>query len=247
MQHIQRLSNVVTSLNFHDPSNLQPETLPLLHSYLCQSTLSSHLLHPRAPRTAYPIAHMDLFGRIPDPVISMKNINKAAILTEIKSIPCGVWKCRNLKILHLGFEIAGGWGTRHQPQYSRVVFGYIARVLPRLQELHIHTQTKYTALPFQKLKLDGGFCLLARVQYLERLVICDGSTPRPPKHVHDLDWIVEGGFAAEAKERRRRAMAPWGGLIRQEDLIEAKRIAMTDRAQRSSAGGNGESVNRIIQ
>ncbi|KAF9148658.1 hypothetical protein BG015_009583 [Linnemannia schmuckeri] len=190
---------------------------------------------------------MDLFRRIPEPVNRLKTYNRAHTLTEIKSTRPGVWKCRKLETLHIGFHITGGWGTRHQPEQSRVVFGYIARVLPQLRELHIHTVSRQQMFPFQKLRLSGGFCLLAKLQYLERLKICSSETPQPPKHVYDLDWMVREGWTAEARETRRRAMAPWSQPIRLEDKAEAKRVAKRDGKTRSQIGEGAGDAGRIME
>lgn len=244
MQHIRQLSNVVTSLTFH---NLRPhyhEAISLLHQYLCNSP---HLIHLCAPMTYYPIAHMDLFRRIPEPFNPQKTYDRAHTLAEIKATRPGVWKCSNLETLHIGFHIMGGWGTRHEPEQSRVVFGYIARVLPRLRELHIHTRSVRQAFPFQKLRLSGGFCLLAKLRYLERLKICDSKTPQPPKHVYDLDWMVQEGWTLEAREARRRAMAPWGQPIRLEDEAEAKRVAKKVGKSRNRVGSGIGDAGRAME
>ncbi|KAF9118916.1 hypothetical protein BGW39_000747 [Mortierella sp. 14UC] len=239
MQHIRQLPNMVTSLTFHDPLLSHHAAMPLLHQYLCDHN-SSHLLHLRAPQATYPIAHMDLFRRIPEPINILKSFDRAAALAEIKATPRGVWKCRNLETLHIGFEIPGGWGTRHQPEQSRVVFGYIARVLPRLCELFIHTQVENHVFPFQKLRLEGGFCLLAKLKWLERLQICDQRTPLPPKQLHDLEWMVSVGWTEKGRDKRRRAMAPWRKPILLEDEKEAKRVASIERlCSGSGSTGNG--------
>lgn len=240
IQHIRQFSNVVTSLTFHNVINSHHEAMPLLHQYLCNS---SHLIHLWASRTYYPIAHMDLFQRIPEPVNPLKTYNRAHTLAEIKSFRPGVWKCRNLETLHIGFQISGGWGTRHQPEQSRVVFGYIARVLPQLRDLQIHTHNGDQVFPLQKLRLSGGFCLLAKLQYLERLKICNGRSPQPPKHVYDIDWMVREGWTTEAKEARRRAMAPWGQPTRFEEEVEVMRIAKS----LNRAGGGVGDIDRAMQ
>ncbi|OAQ34381.1 hypothetical protein K457DRAFT_152078 [Linnemannia elongata AG-77] len=234
MRHIRQLSNVVTSLTFYNLNQDYHEAIPFLHHYLCNSP---HLIHLWAPMTYYPIAHMDLFRRIPEPINRQKSYDRAHTLAEIKSARPGVWKCRNLETLNIGFQVTGGWGTQHQPEQSRVVFGYIARVLPRLRELRIHTVSTYQAFPFQKLRLSGGFCLLAKLRYLERLKICDSQTPQPPKHVYDLDWMVQEGWTVDGREARRRAMAPWGQPIQLEDEVEAKRVAKRMGKNRNRVGG----------
>ncbi|KAG0303278.1 hypothetical protein BGZ97_001973, partial [Linnemannia gamsii] len=246
MQHIRQLSNVVTSLTFHDLVNYNHEAMPLLHQYLCNSP---HLIHLWAPKTYYPIAYMDLFRRIPEPVNPLETYDRAHILAEIKPLLPGVWRCRNLETLHIGFQISGGWGTRHQPEQSRVVFGYIARVLPQLRELQIHTQSGDQVFPIPKLRLSGGFCLLAKLQYLERLKICNSQTPQPPKHVYDIDWVVREGWSAKAREARRRAIAPWGQPIRLEEEVEAKRVAkkVAKRLNRTGGGVGVGEADRVMQ
>ncbi|KAK3819451.1 MAG: hypothetical protein JOS17DRAFT_756479 [Linnemannia elongata] len=244
MQHIRQLSNVVTSLTFHNFIQDYYETTSLLHQYLCNSP---HLIHLCAPMTYYPIAHMDLFRRILEPFNPLKTYDRDHTLAKIESTRPGVWKCRNLETLHIGFYITGGWGTRHEPEQSRVVFGYIARVLPQLRELHIHTNSAFQVFPFQKLRLSGGFCLLAKLRFLERLKICDSQTPQPPKHVYDLDWMVKEGWTVEAREARRRAMAPWGQPIRLEDEAESKRVAKRVKKNRNRVGGGVSDAGQALE
>ncbi|KAG0286235.1 hypothetical protein BGZ96_009614 [Linnemannia gamsii] len=179
---------------------------------------------------------MDLFRRIPEPINPLRTYNRAHTLAEIKSFRPGVWKCHNLETLHIGFQISGGWGTRHQPEQSRVVFGYIARVLPQLRELQLHTYSGDQVFPFQKLRLSGGFCLLAKLQYLERLKICNSQTPQPSKH---------GGL--RRRERRDEELWPLGQPIRLEEEAEVKRIAKRIAKSLHRAGGSVINADRYMQ
>ncbi|KAF9149294.1 hypothetical protein BG015_008910 [Linnemannia schmuckeri] len=102
-----------------------------------------------------------------------------------------IWSCRGLETLHI--ELHGKFDPR-------VFYGYISRVLPQLQELVIIRPKHCESAPMLFLYTSGslwlgggGLCLLARLQYLERLWIkSEGRDFRIPEEMTrmSLSWII---------------------------------------------------------
>jgi len=123
-----------------------------LHEFLCQS---SSLLHLKAAGIKLP-------------------------LESLRAPQAKVWACRNLKTLHA--QVIGGWRLGPQMEaVHRMVFGYIARVCPRLQELYI-------SQPGEMMRLKSGMCLLSRLKDLRRLRLMMSEWPTGCS-IDDLDWI----------------------------------------------------------
>ncbi|KAF9083463.1 hypothetical protein BGX29_003124 [Mortierella sp. GBA35] len=89
------------------------------------------------------------------------------------SLP-GIWVCRGLETLQLDIHFHGE-ATLRGYQHSRVIYGYVVRVYPRLLELRIKfpDSCRFPDGPehydYQPFGLEGGLCLLSRLKYLERL------------------------------------------------------------------------------
>ncbi|KAG0378348.1 hypothetical protein BGX24_004080 [Mortierella sp. AD032] len=90
--------------------------------------------------------------------------------------PRRVWTCRNLRTLHISISAQGKGSGSHA--FSLVLFGYLSRVCPRLEELNVK---------MEKIMLDdeSGLCLLGRLKFLERLQIQSTSNLRYP----DVAWL----------------------------------------------------------
>lgn len=83
--------------------------------------------------------------------------------------PTHVWACRRLRTLHIAFP-EPSWPDN---AWSLILFGYISKACPRLEDLQI---TKETI----SLRPKDGLCLLGRLHSLERLTFVT-------THVHFLD------------------------------------------------------------
>ncbi|KAF9346488.1 hypothetical protein BGX26_002002, partial [Mortierella sp. AD094] len=167
---LDHYTNNLTVLEIHSSKN-QPNghdgqpgktSVPALHSFLCASPL---LLHLRAKGAVYNSSmFMDFTWR---------NVKAEG----------NVWACHNLQTLQLTF--LEPWAREDWSEvHSRVLFGYISRVCPKLKELWIYR-------PGVSLKLEGGLCLLTRCKDLESLTIKTGRLDGLATSTVSLDWIAE--------------------------------------------------------
>ncbi|KAG0271572.1 hypothetical protein BGZ95_000610 [Linnemannia exigua] len=109
----------------------------------------------------------------------------------------GIWLCRRLNSLRV--EIHNGMeALRTSSVHSRIVFGYISRVCPYLESLEIDVpfadETAWpqgTSLYSQlSLKLEGGLCLLAKLDRLRRLRIsCERGRRTFDCEDYEVNWI----------------------------------------------------------
>lgn len=188
-QTIPTFPNLLTSLSiFHNPTFLyeEPSNITaitsisrskLLHRYLCSSPQLVHL-H----------ASSFMFD------------DRLLIIDADQDWSEGgspIWACRSLVTLSLGF---GNWlDTHHPPDInedptvqevirtirsviasSRIVFGYLAQVCPRLTRLWISRR-------WIDCTSDGGMVLLTNMELLERLEIATESQIRV--HFWDFIWL----------------------------------------------------------
>ncbi|KAG0040582.1 hypothetical protein BGZ82_001037 [Podila clonocystis] len=138
-----------------------------------------------------------------------------------------LWACRQLRVLHLGFywklpPSQGGEGdvsspehddvTRQQrlEQHSRTLFGYLSKVCPKLEELVVRADKL-------ELSLAGRFCLLSRLERLEKLEVqvhnyglLSGlerdNTALVEQYQWDLDWMRSRGVPAMEKSKLESVM-----------------------------------------
>ncbi|KAG0276089.1 hypothetical protein BGZ95_008022 [Linnemannia exigua] len=173
LAHLVQLPNFITTLHISGECST-------LHGYLCASP---HLLHLKAPNSAIPINDLDIHYRL------IQGCLPAATVTAM--ISCQqeqennhrnhprVWACRRLQTLQVAF-----FSTNMTSSYSRVIFGYVSRVCPKLKDLEIYgpeyllqLQNPWTIEEAEArqgrlcLMLEGGLCLLSRLKGLERLVV----------------------------------------------------------------------------
>lgn len=94
--------------------------------------------------------------------------------------------------------------------HSRVIFGYLAKVCPNLEELHI-------VVPPVKLSLQSGVCLLSRLKRLERFEIAM-SAPILfwPLERHAWDWMATRKTRLQAWFRSGELVL-WDSEIREEE------------------------------
>ncbi|KAG0314280.1 hypothetical protein BGZ97_009431 [Linnemannia gamsii] len=217
LRNLNDVPNVVTTLEIFGEAmaNCNPDSG--LHRYLCASP---HLMHLRAPKTAYLVEHLDLHQRLRGRYLP------AAGPTQ-SSVQPGIWKCRNLQTLHLAFHSRRD-STLSSPTNARIIFGYLSRVCPQLRDLAILT-TESCMLnnriyaPVLHMRLQGGFCLLARLKWLERLRI--GSSHRLIAYKSwDLKWMVTNKHSSMDRRQRRKIVGEWEELLVEEEKQEALRI-----------------------
>ncbi|KAF8942520.1 hypothetical protein BGZ47_006408 [Haplosporangium gracile] len=223
MRYLNELPNVVTSLELYWPERAHCHPDSGLHAYLCASP---HLLHLRAPNIVFLFEFLDVHRRVDiclyprDHRLNSTNHANCSHNGDSKTTALSkIWKCRNLRTLHLAFH-NHGLSLLISPTHSRVLFGYISRVCPQLRDLEIHIpeQTQWTRnLHFANLEmsLQGEFCLLTRLRHLEtlRLGRVQQRIAFDPFH---LNWMVVSGHNARYREERRKIVAGWDECIMQE-------------------------------
>ncbi|KAK5829440.1 hypothetical protein F5H01DRAFT_393477 [Linnemannia elongata] len=159
--------NRITTLNLlpTHPNSLQTRDFPL------REILSTfeHLLHLRAPTVVYHLEDMDLFDMRNQVLKNCRGRPESAIPSQqcrhciSEKEPAArqyIWACRGLKTLHIAIDHR--YYDSNSTESSLVLFGVLTRVCPRLQELYLKQRTMH-------LSLQGGLCLLTRLQDLERV------------------------------------------------------------------------------
>ncbi|KAF9901123.1 hypothetical protein EC991_006463 [Linnemannia zychae] len=189
VQELLTIPNVVTTLELLNVTNTFVFARGL-HTYLCASP---HLIHLRAAKTPYPVKFMDVHSNylLGQPMAIEPSSSTSSGGEQADSVNAmgetgreeqrknqekkkhkrkGIWMCRNLKTLHLGFMILSEYCKRDSIN-ARIIFGYLTRVCPLLEELHLHSKDCRQPTPFHTLRLRTGFCLLSRLQHLRQLHI----------------------------------------------------------------------------
>ncbi|KAG0278050.1 hypothetical protein BGZ95_004812 [Linnemannia exigua] len=244
-RYLNELPNVVTYLELFWPERAHCRPDSSLHAYLCASP---HLLHLKAPNTALLFDLLDLHHRVDFDYSQLYSQDDCLISVSHRSqdsqSPSKVWKCRNLRTLHLAFH-NHGLSLLTSPTHSRVLFGYISRVCPQLRDLEIHIpeQTRWMTcdyhFPNMDMRLHGGFCLLTRLKHLERLCIGRVTQRMSFDPVH-LNWMVASGHSSKYRAERRSIAAGWAEQIMVEKRHEDRRM---ERAQNERGGD--ESLNKM--
>ncbi|KAG0363108.1 hypothetical protein BGZ54_008320 [Gamsiella multidivaricata] len=99
----------------------------------------------------------------------------------------------------------------NSPKLSRIVFGYISRFCPRLQDLLIRGYRL-------NMTLQGGFCLLTRLRELKKVAISQYDCQFRMRDI--LPWVTKRRSSVTRSQRLRwRAMfAGWWPLIHRKEL-----------------------------
>ncbi|KAK3808058.1 MAG: hypothetical protein JOS17DRAFT_554065 [Linnemannia elongata] len=266
-QSLVQIPNVVTTLELHSSKiGRCLMTGCKLHQYLCESP---HLLHLKAPRTAFLIDHFDIHGVVDATIAAYEagtetgtgtgagigaghgtTVVSAVIPSASTAVPVPtttsttstplppIWKCRNLRTLHIGFRCNSHTLSTYYPPTlrllhlrTRILFGYISRVLPDLRDLRMDTSLLDSAQfnvheAKMYLAFEGGFCLLSRLHFLERVSV-DAVGKRVGYEPWELGWMLGGGeedVEGGWKERRR--------VVR--ELEERETRSMVERSRSGS-------------
>ncbi|KAG0064284.1 hypothetical protein BGZ89_009228 [Linnemannia elongata] len=179
-------TNRITTMNLLPtrPDAFRSEGVPL-REILCTF---EHLVHLRAPASNYYIEDMDLHNVLeqleecnpdespgcgkPQPYIPK---NDSVVTRQY------IWACRGLKTLHMKIEQRRST-YRFQTERWLIVFGFLSRMAPRLQELYL---SRYTT----DVSFRGGLCLLTRLQDLERIRIIVNYCPWREFRASTLSWL----------------------------------------------------------
>ncbi|KAF9545733.1 hypothetical protein EC957_010596 [Mortierella hygrophila] len=217
----------------------------LLFGFLCDS---SHAVHLTTLKAGIFHQDMDLYRRG-----RYSNRNKQAVDVlppALQGSPTcsGIWRCRDLRVLHI--NLRDPTASLKRRRQSRIVYGYISKVVPHLEELEIF-YPYYNAPEASFISgclntyripmvLEGGFCLLGRLRHLRRLSVisAEGKTTVSCGKV-DLNWMVPTGRGDDFKEKTQLEVESW----QQQQLVEEEGFRAQDQEQQDNGhvtGNNGD-------
>ncbi|KAF9120769.1 hypothetical protein BGW39_011108 [Mortierella sp. 14UC] len=208
ISYLREIPNVVTTLELVAPGRPDPNFGLELHHYLCASP---NLLHLKATQSVCIIERMDIHRR-------WSPSSRAGIPLDRQA---GIWACRTLKTLHIRVHNLGSPAIQDSPVRSRILFGYISRVLPELRDLYLYELENEPGL---SLDLFGGLCLLARLRHLESFRLGTGKNDQMVRP-GDISWILPNGQSTLSKSERGEVVLTWIQLLASDSAQEAKRVA----------------------
>ncbi|KAF9114642.1 hypothetical protein BGX27_010219 [Mortierella sp. AM989] len=174
-------SSTLTSLEIVGVALHEAGYTPNLHRFMCESP---QLLHLKAPEVRFETVWFDLEGILNSSGLHHRKYNNpwhpGLVGKSIDPAHRKIWACRNLRTLHLTFF----YGSRdcNSVESMRVMFGYLGKVCPRLQDLSINCR-------MLALNLDSGFCLLSKLHELRRFrIITDIRQLNGP---WDIGWVLK--------------------------------------------------------
>ncbi|KAF9122817.1 hypothetical protein BGW39_009479 [Mortierella sp. 14UC] len=211
------------------------EAYALIHHYLCETLYFAHLT---SLKTVLRIQDMDLFDRgqyINKSLreLMMRRETPSELSTPSPSGRPSIWRCRGLRILHIDIHTPN-LDEMEDPFYSRIIFGYISRVCPQLEDLQICVPNQYCydangLLHYQapSLQLSAGFCLLGRLSNLQRLRVVSMRVYVFLKCKDwELNWMIDSGRkSAVSRKKRRLAVKSWREMRANENQLEAIRLS----------------------
>lgn len=237
LQELEAHTNNLTSLVLYSKPHRTGGTCCLselkhapttLHRFL---STPDTLVHLRTLKTVALLVNFDIHGRggyvykdDPNRDLYMPFRNEAPK-------PLEVWRCHNLLTLHLEIH-APGEHMLDGCVHSRIIFGYISRVFPLLEELRIWTPYKCSTRgniqfypPRLRFELDGGMCLMGRLRNLQRLEVRPGkgSLTTPIDEV-DLNWMLRSGQGGKYRLLRRIRVESWRLRKKREKELEMLRL-----------------------
>ncbi|KAK3820801.1 MAG: hypothetical protein J3R72DRAFT_497404 [Linnemannia gamsii] len=207
--YLHEMPNVVTTLELlaPGPSRTDPNFGLELHQYLCASP---HLLHLKATHSVCLIERMDIHRR-------WSPSSRPGIPVDRQA---GIWACRNLKTLHIRVHNMGSSAIQDSPVRSRILFGYISRVLPELRDLYLYELDNEPGL---SLDLFGGLCFLARLRHLHSFRLGTGKNDQMVRP-GDISWMLPNGQSTLSKSERAECVLTWITLLTNDNAQEAKRV-----------------------
>lgn len=205
----------------------------ILHHFL---STSDSLVHLRTLKTIASVGDMDIHNR------GVSN----EIYRPLPLLP--VWRCRGLQTLEL--EIHGHGESRlEHPIHSRILFGYISRAFPLLEDLRIRApmtcfSRKWGYSPWICRELEGGLCLLGRLKHLQRLQIVPGNNFERNREIkyQELSWILPSGCSYKYRRMRLKIIGSrwWQEVRANEDSLETRRSAQRQQQQLQDQESGGD-------
>ncbi|KAF9545714.1 hypothetical protein EC957_010577 [Mortierella hygrophila] len=201
-----------------------------LHTLLCTS---SSLVHLQRLRTVILLEDIDLFGRrgFVDEDVALDKATYPK--TNNPTTHSGIWLCRRLKSLRVEVQREKESLVASSAVHSRIVFGYISGVCPYLESLEIDVPyadstadileaTFYLRL---SMKLQGGLCLLAKLDRLRRLRI---SSERGlwifDCEDYEVNWISCSPYHRINRMFRHWTLSRWKKMREHEKQQEEARL-----------------------
>lgn len=169
-----------------------------VHDLLCRLP---HLLSVKATASEISYLRLDVFTTFHrmNPTLQ-PSPSPASPYDPIRGDSIQVWACRGLQTCHLCFS-----NDVDNQRSSRVIYGYLSRVCPRLRDLMIcfpsvHLESARATGPNEKatlfLNLKSGFCLLTRLTELERLWIGEEDLDGLLLEGYEIDWIAYSSLSS---------------------------------------------------
>ncbi|KAF9901128.1 hypothetical protein EC991_006468 [Linnemannia zychae] len=200
---------------------------PVLHHLL---STSDSIVHLTTLKAVARLQDLDIHRRRGYVHLS-KSTDVHSRYNSEKPKPFTVWRCRGLQTLHL--EVHGAWEPSLEGAVqSRIIFGYVSRVFPALQELSVTMPSECSVggrgssyLPAIRFELEGGLCLLTRLKHLQRLEVRCGGMEwlLACLKESDLNWMIPSGHNIKFRWRRQKAVEQWQERRSKEDELETFR------------------------
>ncbi|KAF9929598.1 hypothetical protein FBU30_001439 [Linnemannia zychae] len=239
LQELVQLPNIITtleivtksawcqSINAKD-SQSSRVGINLIHQYLCESP---HLVRLKIIRAAILFEDLDLYNRAryEDLDLGGDRMWGDQEMMRTKLGERKVWACRNLETLQV--QIHAHSTQLIWPVHSRIIFGYIAAVCPKLQELSIfvpnycsHQWSSKVYQPRLYFQLDGGLCFLSKLNRLRKLKVIYGEeeTRSAGCQEYELNWISPSGHRNKDRVRRADTIANWASQLEAEETLERR-------------------------
>ncbi|KAF9981134.1 hypothetical protein BGZ75_007604 [Mortierella antarctica] len=189
--HLQFLSlplftDRLTTLEIEGRHFISDRSNNWLQVYLCQAPLLLHLRAQRVPlcTTNFVLKPRTTFQT--DALGVHETVHEGSLQFDKP-----VWACRNLRTLHLHIDASRSSPAEMDDMAEhRVLFGYLSRVCPRLEEISLY-RVRFKPL------IQTGLCLLWRLQRLRRFKViytCDWRIEMQPTLAveSDLEWMALG-------------------------------------------------------
>ncbi|KAF9900392.1 hypothetical protein BX616_002604 [Lobosporangium transversale] len=129
-----------------------------------------------------------------------------------------VWACRRLKTLYLRIDVVDEYKMRNYEEQSRVIYGYISRVCPYLEELSIHRNNIRFRPPI-------SLCLLSRLRAMKVLHLRD--TTRSEEQ--DIDWMKRYYYYDTREQMKQKLIH---GLNNDDNNSNERSLSMTKSLKR---------------
>ncbi|GJJ71524.1 hypothetical protein EMPS_03874 [Entomortierella parvispora] len=183
-----------------------PRIGPALHQFLCVSPLLETL---DARSISFAVEDLDIYGQFFQEISSGSDERR----TQSKK----AWLCQRLKALYISFYSRTGARMAlspaeqrrlelENPRNSRLVFGYLTRYAPNLEELDIQ-------LGMTNMNLCWGLPILWRLQKIVRLMVYFLCELPETTAEEEIQWLQVGGLPPLDKQGKVSATMESGEKI----------------------------------